>query len=60
MSQVVESGAKNIEVAVLRRGGHTEYLKPELLESVVTDIQKARDEGSEEKEEKEAEDGEDN
>ena len=59
--QVVESGAKNIEIAVLKRGSHTETLPDEVIEGVVKEIEKAREEdlGEEDEEEKQADENED-
>lgn len=58
LMEVVESGAKNIEVAVLRRGAHTERLKDDVIDNIVQEIETARDEGTLD-EEKEADEDED-
>ncbi len=60
--KVVESGAKNIEIAVLRRGSHTEILPLSVVEAAVAEIEKAREAdegGGDAAEEKQADDAED-
>ena len=57
--QVVESGSKNIEVAVLRQGSHSETLAKEVVEGVVQAIERAREEDLDDDEEKVADDNED-
>lgn len=56
LMEVVESGAKNIEIAVLRRGSQTEKLEASVVESVVAEIEAEREEDIDEKEADEDED----
>mmetsp|Transcript_30691 Transcript_30691/g.45429 ORF Transcript_30691/g.45429 Transcript_30691/m.45429 type:complete len:253 (-) Transcript_30691:13-771(-) len=60
LMEIVESGSKNIEVAVLRRGSHTEILAESDVAAVVQQIETAREEGlSDDDEEKQPDEGED-
>lgn len=54
--EVVESGSKNIEIAVLRRGKHLEYLSEADIDALVTTIEQEKAAEEAEKKAKKAHD----
>ncbi|KAL1115657.1 hypothetical protein AAG570_005947 [Ranatra chinensis] len=50
--EVVQSGKKNLEIAVMRRSEHMKMLDPDTIETYVTQIEKEKEEEAEKKKQK--------